>query len=349
MRRKIIGATVGTTINPNKFVSGGVTVTDEQVASAVEKYLEEHPEATTTVQDESISEEKLTAEVRAKLNSSQNVNLTAEQISALDGLFRVAAYIKDDVSAEYNAFRVAFGLDSGGGDSGETTKTLTSISAVYSGGEVAVGTAVADLTGIVVTAHYSDGTSATVTGYTLSGTIAEGSNTITVSYGGKTATFTVTGVAESGEPIDTSPRIAQYGVGLDKSNTIVTQETTCITDFYTIPEGYTGKVSGVVYWDAEADFTTTKTMLLAYNGETYTDVNWSISNLAKKYTEDAVSPGTVGLYYAAGWPCDRFRMTLVTKYVDYDYLYFTDTGEIIFAGKNSPYYGMRNISQYTGV
>ena len=77
-------------------------------------------------------------------------------------------------------------------------KTLSSISATYSGGDVAVGTAVTDLTGIVVTAHYSDGTSETVTGYTLSGTIAEGSNTVTVSYGGKTTTFTVTGVVEGG-------------------------------------------------------------------------------------------------------------------------------------------------------
>jgi hypothetical protein len=75
--------------------------------------------------------------------------------------------------------------------------TLTSISATYSGGDVAVGTAVTDLTGIAVTAIYSDGTSKTVTDYTLSGTIAEGSNTITVTYEGKTATFTVTGVAES--------------------------------------------------------------------------------------------------------------------------------------------------------
>ena len=80
----------------------------------------------------------------------------------------------------------------------EPEKTLTSISVTYSGGDVAVGTAMADLTGIVVTAHYSDGSTATVTGYTLSGEIAEGSNTVTVSYGGKTTTFTVTGVAESG-------------------------------------------------------------------------------------------------------------------------------------------------------
>lgn len=79
--------------------------------------------------------------------------------------------------------------------------TLTSISATYTGGSVAVGTELTSLTGIAVTATYSDGSTATVTDYTLSGTIAEGSNTITVSYGGKTTTFTVTGVAESVEPL----------------------------------------------------------------------------------------------------------------------------------------------------
>ena len=79
-----------------------------------------------------------------------------------------------------------------------TDVTLTSISATYNGGEVATGTALTDLTGITVTATYSDGTTKAVTGYTLSGEILEGENTITVSYEGKTATFTVVGVAESG-------------------------------------------------------------------------------------------------------------------------------------------------------
>lgn len=83
-------------------------------------------------------------------------------------------------------------------DEPDAEKTLTSISAVHSGGSVPVGTAVNALTGVVVTAHYSDGTSEPVTAYTLNGTIAEGSNTIAVSYGGKTATFEVIGVAESG-------------------------------------------------------------------------------------------------------------------------------------------------------
>ena len=74
-----------------------------------------------------------------------------------------------------------------------TTPTLTSISATYTGGEVTEGTALTDLTGITVTANYSDGSTATVTDYTLSGAIAKGSNIITVSYGGKTTTFVVTG------------------------------------------------------------------------------------------------------------------------------------------------------------
>jgi hypothetical protein len=88
------------------------------------------------------------------------------------------------------------GGESGGDDTGggETEVTLTSISATYSGGDVKVGTELIYLSGIVVTATYSDGSTATVTGYTLTGTIAEGSNTITVVYEGKTTTFTVMGV-----------------------------------------------------------------------------------------------------------------------------------------------------------
>ena len=133
-------------------------------------------------------------------DSSQNVTLTPAQSNALDGMFKVCAFIKEDVSAEYNAFKTAFGItDSGdsGGDSEEpdTEKTLAAILATYGGGDVVVGTALNDLTGIVVTAIYSDGTSEAVTGYTLSGEIAEGENGITASYGGKTATFTVVGVS----------------------------------------------------------------------------------------------------------------------------------------------------------
>ena len=102
-----------------------------------------------------------------------------------------------DVSAQLEQLKALLETGgSGGGDSIEPEVTLARISAAYSGGSVPVGTSVSALIGVRVTAHYSDGSTATVTGYTLSGTIKEGSNTVTVSYGGKTTTFAVTGVAD---------------------------------------------------------------------------------------------------------------------------------------------------------
>ncbi len=80
----------------------------------------------------------------------------------------------------------------------EPQKTMTGIAAVYSGGAVEAGTDVNALTGITVAVLYSDGSRKTVTGYTLSGAIAEGNNIITVSYGGFTDTIMVTGDVQGG-------------------------------------------------------------------------------------------------------------------------------------------------------
>ena len=141
-------------------------------------------------------------------DSGQNVNgLSAEASALLITILRNATYPEgNDQSANITALEEALASGSAGGEEepdapvepDEPDVALSSISAAYNGGDVPVGTAVTDLTGIVVTAHYSDGSTETVTGYTLSGTIAEGSNTVTVSYQGKTATFSVTGVADSG-------------------------------------------------------------------------------------------------------------------------------------------------------
>lgn len=137
-------------------------------------------------------------------------------------LFGKAVYT-EDVSALLAELDALLGSvdpgGSGGGDPVEPEVTLVRISATYSGGSVPVGTSVNTLTGVVVTAHYSDGTSKTVTGYTLTGTIVEGSNTITVSYGGKTATFTVVG-----EAVDTEADVSQVGkVLIVKSGVTVTK------------------------------------------------------------------------------------------------------------------------------
>lgn len=71
--------------------------------------------------------------------------------------------------------------------------TLVSISAVYTqSGTVYDSTPLDSLkTDLVVTALWDDATTTTVTDYSLSGTLAVGTSTVTVSYSGKTTTFTV--------------------------------------------------------------------------------------------------------------------------------------------------------------
>lgn len=77
-----------------------------------------------------------------------------------------------------------------------STATVTSISAVYTqSGNVYEGASLDSLkANLVVTATWSDSTTSTVasTDYTLSGTLAVGTSTVTVAYGGKTTTFNVT-------------------------------------------------------------------------------------------------------------------------------------------------------------
>lgn len=70
---------------------------------------------------------------------------------------------------------------------------LVSISAVYTqSGTVYTTDSLDDLkSDLVVTAVYSDSTTQTVTNYTLSGALSVGTSTVTVSYGGKTTTFSV--------------------------------------------------------------------------------------------------------------------------------------------------------------
>lgn len=71
---------------------------------------------------------------------------------------------------------------------------LASISAVYTQSGTVYDTDTLDSlkTDLVVTAHYDDSTTENVSAYTLSGTLTEGTSTITVAYGGMTTTFNVT-------------------------------------------------------------------------------------------------------------------------------------------------------------
>lgn len=79
--------------------------------------------------------------------------------------------------------------------------TLTGITAVYTQSGTVYDTDTLDSLrdDLVVTAYYDNSTTEIVTNYTLSGTLTVGTSMITVGYGGKTATFSVT-VTEYVEP-----------------------------------------------------------------------------------------------------------------------------------------------------
>ena len=82
-------------------------------------------------------------------------------------------------------------------------KVLQSISAVFTQGSVIIreGDDLSKLRPLlVVTAHYDDSTTKTLTTYTLSGTLSEGTSVITVAYGKTTTTFNVTVVSEDTLP-----------------------------------------------------------------------------------------------------------------------------------------------------
>lgn len=115
--------------------------------------------------------------------------LTSEAKAALLACFRGVAWRNDvDSAALYSALDTAL----------NPPANLSSITAVYTqSGAVDIYDSLESLrSDLVVTAHYTDNTSAVVTSYTLSGTLTIGTSTITVSYGGKTTTFNVTVTSE---------------------------------------------------------------------------------------------------------------------------------------------------------
>jgi len=97
---------------------------------------------------------------------------------------------------------------------------LTGITAVFSQGSAVIydTDTLDDLKQyLTVTATYSDSTTATITAYTLSGTLTAGTSTITASYGGKTDTFNVEVTSENIFNPATSPDVNLFTKTSDNS------------------------------------------------------------------------------------------------------------------------------------
>lgn len=105
--------------------------------------------------------------------------------SALLNIFRHVAYIDDQGQHYYDALEAALGL------------SPVSITAVYNPYDtVIVGDSLERLHGnLTVTATYVGGATEQVQNFTLSGSVVEGTNTLTITYKGISTTVTVTAVA----------------------------------------------------------------------------------------------------------------------------------------------------------
>ena len=209
---------------------------------------------------------------------------------------------------------------------------------------------------LTVTATYSDSSTAVIpsTDYTLSGTLTEGTSTITVSYQGKTATF---GVVVSHAARDTTAEIDEAGkifIHLTSGEEYQTvNATNCGTTIkYTLDNPTTVLFpAGVIPTDARATmkYATSYACLFIYN-ENDEPVNFvneltgSAFRWAQLYGETMTefsNSYTVAEYAKIAFSVD-------SRYLDDAYMYDKATGQVWFAGINTPYYGMSNISEAGG-
>lgn len=123
--------------------------------------------------------------------------------------------------------------------------------------------------------------------------------------------------------IDTSPKIAEYGVHWKNKSETVSDSTGAITVFYSYPPSST--YQNIVHHGTRFYSSVWK------NGEPMD--YWYVSSGNNVATTRALNPGST-----------EISVSLSTAMIDSAFCYILETGQILFAGKNSPYYGYTNIN-----
>lgn len=123
--------------------------------------------------------------------------------------------------------------------------------------------------------------------------------------------------------LDTSPRIAEYGKHCNRSNEGLTEnELWCYTDWYDFPKPH-GNI--------------TYQQLTGMDGShTFQEINTDTGERTWNYPKISIAS-----YY------DKVRFSIKISLLRTCYFIRNDTGEIIFAGRDSIYYGHKNISEIT--
>ena len=160
---------------------------NEIVDAAARQDIADLEATTNDLKEDLTAVESDVTDLKDGLSSVENNVLTANIRQALLQIAEKIAYIDEDGQDYYDDLYDALYPPAPPAD-------LVSISAVYTQTKTIYNTDDLDKlkSDLVVTAHMSDSTTQTVTNYALSGTLTVGTSTITVSYDGKTTTFTVT-------------------------------------------------------------------------------------------------------------------------------------------------------------
>ena len=256
----------------NPVTSGGVytainniTIDPQDIVDAVDDWLDEH--------------------------SSSIGGLTFEDKQALMNCFAHVAWIDANGQTYYDALYNAL----------FNTATLESIYALFTQGSAVIyDTDSLDSLRqyLVVTAYYSDETSAVVTDYTLSGTLTVGTSTITASYGGKSSTFNVT--------VSQSATLSSISAVFNQGTAVIytTDTLNSLKQYLTVTAIYSDSSTAIV---PSTDYTLsgtltagTITITVSYGGKTDT-FNVTVTQATQNTTAQVATNGYILVHLTSGY------------------------------------------------
>lgn len=323
---------------------------DDSTPSATTTYSSSKIDELLNAQKEANDEQDERLDKLEQNTPSGSSGLTAAQVNALGNMFAACAYDSASEYAEaYEAFREAFGYS--------YMYTVTNVHENTSNSNEA--TQVAEKTEYTATITPNDGyriTSATVSmgGVDITDT-AYTDGVITID--SVTGDIVITATAVAAEIQDTSAVIEIADSGLNRLGDVKSVSGAGITKAYSIEDGDIthdgtnvtgGSIKGAIVYGEGDTFVGGNARLILYDA----------NGVARYYTNNASSAAYVGTFYNTdgsegtsgnytkindGSVPVSLKFTVFTAYADKSYAYFANSGRVIFAGVNSPYYGMANI------
>ena len=236
--------------------------------------------------------------------------------------------------------------------------TLESISAVYtqSGNVLDTDTLDSLKDNLVVTATYSDTSTAVVTSYTLSGTLTTGTSTITVAYSGKTTTFNVTVKHDTTAQIEIDGKFYLHKTTNPKYTTYDSTNAGCTIKYAMDAQSTILYPAGIIptgAWSEKVlykDSSHVASLFIYNSSQTAIDFANEVDYQTQTFARWAQDKNGTMTEFSISWdvsstPYNYIAFSVDTRYLDDAYMYDKQTGQVWFAGRNTPYCGMSNISE----